>query len=458
MCCGAQSRVPGGEMKKQDLAAKTLSELRSLARDKGIQALRTWKKEDFIKALSAKTSSAKKTAKPAHTAKPLRKKRATAPPPQKRSPAKAAQKAAKKKVEKKPAKKSPGKPALKAAQKAAPPKREKKPKKPLDALTVAELKALAKELAVPLTAGAKKADIIKALKTAERAPAAKKAALEKPAPAARKKTAAPKAKKAAPLRKRVKAVVAKTPKSPASPVKKKRAVAPQHPQSKEPLFKELPKLLEKPEEPTALEPGREDRIVTMTVAPRRLYVYWEVAEATVMRHPGNLNLKISDLKGGETFYLPIDERVGEYFITVAPDTEYSAEVGVIDRAGKFVTMIPLQKSRPSIAITPPETRAEPPRRKPAVKAVREPAPQQPPLLKATGPEGAALPSCSAADAIAELLAAVGAAAGFPDEVPFAVEAALQTLPSQAFWPREPGAAEEGLPEEFFILPDSVSSY
>lgn len=50
-------------MKKQDIAEKSISELRVMAKKAGITAKRTWKKQDFIKALSKKKSQKNKTKK-----------------------------------------------------------------------------------------------------------------------------------------------------------------------------------------------------------------------------------------------------------------------------------------------------------------------------------------------------------------------------------------------------------
>ena len=50
-------------MAKQDLRAKTIQELRKMAKRKGIAARREWKKEDFVKALSPQKKSASRPLK-----------------------------------------------------------------------------------------------------------------------------------------------------------------------------------------------------------------------------------------------------------------------------------------------------------------------------------------------------------------------------------------------------------
>ncbi len=59
-------------MAKQDLRAKTIQELRKMAKRKGIAARREWKKEDFVKALSPKKVFRRQPSKSAST-KPARK-------------------------------------------------------------------------------------------------------------------------------------------------------------------------------------------------------------------------------------------------------------------------------------------------------------------------------------------------------------------------------------------------
>ncbi|MDA8339386.1 MAG: DUF4912 domain-containing protein [Nitrospiraceae bacterium] len=251
-------------MKKQELMAIGVSGLRALAKKAGIKTEKGWKKEDFVKALSA--PKAQKT-------------------PQKKS-AKVQKKA---KTEKARAKKvTPKKSEKKAKTKKAEKPAKKEIKKPLEALTISELKTLAKELGIALKSGLKKADIIKAIGKAK---AEKKPKPEKPKKVAAKKPA---------------------------PKKEEKKVA------------ELP--------PLPVGYG-ENRLASMPVTPRQVYVYWEIAEDTISRYQGSLNLKVINTKTNAFFYTPISERIGEQFISVSPATEYTVELGVINYRGEFVRIL-----------------------------------------------------------------------------------------------------------------------
>ncbi|MEW5744988.1 MAG: DUF4912 domain-containing protein [Nitrospirota bacterium] len=497
-------------MRKQNLAAKTMAELRTMAKKAGVAARSSWKKEDFIKALAAKQSPTRKAAKKAAKPKPAPAKapkkspakksvKVAAKAPQKKAAkAKAPSKAApaSRDRKKKPAAKQPPKaaprPALKAKAPAAPKKTERsRPKEkaapraarkpapkagasskaprtgpraapatgqwPMEKLTVAELKALAQALKVPLKSGYRKADIIKALrmpKTPAKIPLGKGVSGRKRVSSALKdrKEPAPALRKGKPARA---AAAGKAAGMTAPRVLRKPASV-----KKEPLFRELPKLMEKPPVEAPLPRSGEDKIVTMTVTPRRLYLYWEVSEETVARRPGNLNIKIVEMKKGDAFYLPVDERIGEYFVTVSPEGEYTAEIGVIDRKGEFVTMIPQQKGRPLVATTPPERMAEPPKRRIAVKAAPEPEarPVGGPPEPAAGEreKGPAPVRPRPADE-------AGEAAGLPAEF-FALAVSVSSGAAVARRPRrrpqreEKAARAEGLPEEFFVIPEGISSY
>lgn len=135
------------------------------------------KKQKTTKKVILKKKAAKKTvSKPekkelirALSGKPSRTKKKT---PAKKAPAKkaVAKKAAVKKTIKKPAPQKAVKPA------------KKEIKKPLEELTVAELKTLAKELGIALKSGPKKADIIKAIGKSKAEVAKKEKVVSSPLP------------------------------------------------------------------------------------------------------------------------------------------------------------------------------------------------------------------------------------------------------------------------------------
>src|SRR5208283_5274292 len=82
-----------------------------------------------------------------------------------------------------------------------------------------------------------------------------------------------------------------------------------------------------------------DKIVSMQVTPRRIYVYWEVPEDRLVKYKGSLNLKVLDVNANHFFYAPVSGRIGESFININPDSNYAVELGVIDSKGEFVNII-----------------------------------------------------------------------------------------------------------------------
>jgi len=138
-----------------------------------------------------------------------------------------------------------------------------------------------------------------------------------------------------------------------------------------------------------------DKIVSMQVTPGRIYVYWEVAEDRFSKYKGSLNLKVLDMKENYFFYTPVSGRIGESFININPDSDYAVELGIIDSKGEFVNIMQPE----STAVT--EVNSE---------------------MPAEGPSG-------------EITAC-----GQPE----------MTGPAQK--------GEVALPEEFFEVPDPVSSY
>ncbi len=346
-------------MKKQELTGKNISELRTMAKKAGITAKSNWKKEDFIKAISkekpAKKKTEKKAAKPskkkAPTKKTAAKKTAAKAKPQKpekktkkkievkkaKAPAKAKIKAPVKLKAKAPSKvkaKTPEKKTAKKAVKKATPKLIKKEiEAPLEKLTVAELKTLAKELNIPLKSGFKKADIIKAISKA-------KVKTEKPVPKKAKRAEAPKPAPAKKEKEAVKKVTA---------AKKRVVISEILPKALKKIPEKLKKTPKAPEEPVKyLVPEEmpllpigygENKLASMPVTPSQIYVYWEITEDTISQYRGSLNLKIVNSKTNAFFYLPLSERIGEHFINVRPAAEYNVEIGVINYKGEFVKIL-----------------------------------------------------------------------------------------------------------------------
>ncbi len=93
---------------------------------------------------------------------------------------------------------------------------------------------------------------------------------------------------------------------------------------------------------------RDDRIVSMRVTPRRIYVYWEIPEEKLEKYKGSLNLRVSDVKANSFFYVPVSGRIGESFININPGSDYTVEAGIIDYKGEFVDIIQRQGSAPEI--------------------------------------------------------------------------------------------------------------
>ena len=292
-------------------------------------------KKGISKAKTAKKAVPKKPEKKVKTekAKPAAAKKKTA----KKTIAKAvlkkpAKKAAVKEAPKKAVKKAKkvAKPAVKKAVKP----QKKEIKRPLEELTIAELKTLAKELGIALKSGLKKANIIKVISK----PKAK--AVGKPAPEKIKKAI----KKIEPIKEAAKAekpakVSVKPPK-----VSEKKTAPPER------RYVEMPPL------PAVYG---EDKAVSMPVTPRQLYVYWEITEKTLSQYIGSLNIKVTNLKTKAFFYTPISERIGEHFLAVAPEGEYAVEIGIIDYKGNFVPIVRSQTSEtPVSGMAPKEAKKE----------------------------------------------------------------------------------------------------
>jgi uncharacterized protein len=231
----------------------------------------------------------------------------------------------------------------------------------LTAMTVIELKALAKEKGVFLPAGARKANIIAALMAV---PADKKSApkqIDAPAePAVRNGVKSVKAsvrKKAAPIRK---ASAEKLPK-PVSPVREWKTP----PRTPEPLvsqervseskFYTGPSLDQPAGAQGDLPRGYgEEKVVLMTRDPYVAYAYWEVAPARIERErawfgwDARLCIRIYDVTGVQFdgrnaigyYDQEISEQIGGwYFDFGRPSHSFCADVGLISPEGKFLTLI-----------------------------------------------------------------------------------------------------------------------
>lgn len=193
-------------------------------------------------------------------------------------------------------------------------------KQDLGTKTVKELREMAKRRGLTGTAGWKKKDFVKALSPKKKSASARKA----------KSAATLPAESSTGKRSTKSRAVAKT--------KKAHRKVPAQKKSSQAEIK-LPAL---PAE------FREEEMVSMPVSPSRVYVYWEIPEDKMARYEGSLNLKISDIKTKSFFYTPISGRIGESFINVNPDSDFTIELGIIDKQGKFVDIISRDSGKPEI--------------------------------------------------------------------------------------------------------------
>lgn len=248
--------------------------------------------------------------------------------------------------------------------------------------TVAELKTLAKKKNVSLPAGAKKADIIKALSPGAQTkkPAAKKVATKKAAPA--KKTAAakkPVAKKTAVAKKPVAAKAAKIKKGVAA--KKQatpsRVAAEKLPKKVSPVreWKRLPKS-EEPfmtqelvaeskyytgpaKQPLVASYGDlphaygEEKIALLSRDPHVAYAYWETTPERIEREKAwfgmesKLCVRIYDITGVQFdgrnaigyYDQEIFDRVGSWYFDLGrPSHAFCADLGLLSSQGRFLTL------------------------------------------------------------------------------------------------------------------------
>ncbi|HXW68536.1 MAG TPA: DUF4912 domain-containing protein [Dissulfurispiraceae bacterium] len=127
---------------------------------------------------------------------------------------------------------------------------------------------------------------------------------------------------------------------------KQKSVSLKAPPKKSPLTDFVPETVKPSPEmltPLPAEYGG-DKIVSMQVTPKRIYVYWEVPEDRLVKYKGSLNLKVLDMKEKNFFYMPVSGRVGEAFIDISPDSDFAVEIGIIDSKGEFVNIIQTESS------------------------------------------------------------------------------------------------------------------
>ncbi len=216
-------------------------------------------------------------------------------------------------------------------------------KRDLGEKTVRELRTMAKRAGIAVKRDWKKEDLVKVLSSKKKSAAkpakpTKKAKPGKPA----KKTPSRKtgdkkssAHKAAGDRARKKSVKK-------TQAAKQKSVSRKITPKKTPLTGFSTAAVQPPPElvltPLPAEYGR-DKILSMQVTPGRIYVYWEVAEESLVKYKGGLNLKLQDMKENCFFYAPVSGRIGESFVNINPDSDYAVELGVIDSRGEFVNII-----------------------------------------------------------------------------------------------------------------------
>jgi len=237
-------------------------------------------------------------------------------------------------------------------------------------MKIAELKALAKEKKVSLSAGATKADIIKAITAVSTAkkPVAKKMAAAPAKPAAKKTTAARKTavpKKSATAKKSVKKPAAKKPaakKMPSASTPAREWKMP--PGMEEPLMaqervSESKYYTGPAQQPATTTYGElpseygEEKIALMTRDPFMAYVYWESTPSRLERErawfgvESKLCVRIYDITGVQFdgrnaigyFDQEVYERVGNwYFDFGRPSHSFCADLGLLSPEGKFLTL------------------------------------------------------------------------------------------------------------------------
>jgi hypothetical protein len=256
-------------------------------------------------------------------------------------------------------------------------------KSELTAMTVAELKALAKKKKVSLSLTAKKADIISALLASERGKMPEKKPAGKGALAATKRAV----KKATTATKQAlkKATKEKKPSAFEERVNiEKAAVSRRRPAAGEPAKEtvparewKLPPVVEEPHmaqeriseskyytgpagQTATAEHGElprtygEERIVLMTRDPFVAYAYWEATPARLEREKAwfgwdsKLSIRIYDITGVQFdgrnaigyFDQEVIERTGSWYFDLGrPNHSFCADLGLLSPSGRFLTLV-----------------------------------------------------------------------------------------------------------------------
>jgi hypothetical protein len=81
----------------------------------------------------------------------------------------------------------------------------------------------------------------------------------------------------------------------------------------------------------------ENSITLMTVDPYRLFVFWEVREETLGVFGGEINIRVYDVTGIDfdrmdangCFDVKAEGRIGKCYVSVRPEREYIADVGIV---------------------------------------------------------------------------------------------------------------------------------
>ncbi|MBN2654093.1 MAG: Rho termination factor N-terminal domain-containing protein [Nitrospirae bacterium] len=295
-------------MKKSELLEMPLSELRTIAKNEGIKAERTWKKDDFVKMIlqTEKATHKKKTKKTTQKTTSAKEEK-----PQKSAQKIAAKKPAKKSKTRKPviatiSRKKPVKPA---------PKKEAAVSKSftdIGSLTVAELKLIAKECGIKILKDFRKADILKAI------------------------TKAKSPTHTEPEQKKTSYIKCSEISKPESAID----IDDYRPA----LYKKL-SALENIKAALSEPVSTKNRLTSMIVSQDQMLVFWQIIEKTF----GSLNLKFTDSATGAFFYIPVADSAAERVVCVKPGCIYDVEIGTIAGSGRFSTI-----ARSKAAKTPSE--------------------------------------------------------------------------------------------------------
>ncbi len=100
-----------------------------------------------------------------------------------------------------------------------------------------------------------------------------------------------------------------------------------------------PKSKKPPPTPRAVLPEEygENSVTLMTVDPYRLFAFWEVREETLEIFRGEVDIRVYDVTDIDfdmmdaNSYLDVraDGRIGKCYVSVNPEREYTADIGII---------------------------------------------------------------------------------------------------------------------------------